>query len=99
MDLVDADSILEEHSVQKGLLKEFDLKDLLQQHKRSSSQLKQIRENVLECFNFMKQKEMIEPRVLVAVKDKYKYYRVEESFSLEMFLKADSIIFTERLIY
>lgn len=83
---------------QQSLIKEFNLNDLLDQHKRSASQVRQIKQIVVECFNIMKQDQMIEPRIMVVIKDHAKHYQVKKQFTLDMFLKADRIIFTERLV-
>lgn len=80
---------------QKGLLKELNLKNLLQEHRRSTNQLKQIRENILECLNFTKQKK----DDLISNNSKIKGLILDlytSKFNLEMFLKAASIIFSEK---
>ena len=38
---------------------------------------------------------MIQSRIMVRRKDDLEYYKVKNTFTLDMFLKADSILFIE----
>ena len=72
---------------------------MIHQYKRSASQIRKIKQIVVECFNRMKQTEIIKSRVMLVISNHVKYYNIKKQFTLYMFLKVDSIIFTERLVY
>lgn len=57
------------------------------------------KKNVLKCFNPMKQKEIIEPRLMLIAKNECRYYEIKNEFTLDMFLKANIIVFVEKLTF
>jgi hypothetical protein len=47
----------------------------------------------------MKQKEIIEPRLMLIAKNECRYYEIKNEFTLDMFLKANIIVFVEKLTF